>query len=346
MRSTEQRTVEPFELIDRRFHLLADAMPVCISYIDVSHRYQYTNATYERWFGVKRHEAVGKSMCEVLGDEAYRKIKPYVEAALSGEAVHFESAVPYKSGTRFVDARYIPDRDPTDGRVLGFYVLVTDIGDRIALQRDAADAAVTEQRRLAQALHDDVAQRAAAIGMIAGTLKNRIGAIDQNAATQLKMLLEQSRELHNRLRQVSRSLMPVDAEAGGLREALSELAQLTDHPPQARCRLDVVGGDAQIDTAVATELCRIAQQAVQNAVTHGQAQHITIHLHTNGNSLELAVHDDGVGFDTTHVRPGVGLRSMRSRASWIGAELAIESGIGEGTEVSCTLEHKSMAEVS
>lgn len=112
---------------ESRLAAMADALPVLISYIDAEERYQFNNRSYETWFGHDRRELHGRTLEEVLGTEAYAAIRPYAAAALRGEEVTFEAEVPYRdAGVRWVHAAYTPDVAP-DGRVRGFFALVTDI---------------------------------------------------------------------------------------------------------------------------------------------------------------------------------------------------------------------------
>ncbi len=110
-----------------KLRLVTDAMPALISYVDADKRYQFSNRAYEEWFGNK---ADGKKLDEVLGGAAYRAISPYVDAALKGEMVNYQTEIPYQDGgTRFVDATYVPDKTK-DGNIRGFYALVQDITER------------------------------------------------------------------------------------------------------------------------------------------------------------------------------------------------------------------------
>ena len=92
------------------------------------------------------------------------------------------------------------------------------------------------------------------------------------------------------------------------------------------------------DNAVATHLYRIAQEAIQNAIRHGQAKFIVINLLTQNDRIVLGVNDDGVGFPKKPGRhKGMGLRIMRHRARLIGGQLTIQCPSGGGTVVNCTL---------
>jgi signal transduction histidine kinase len=91
----------------------------------------------------------------------------------------------------------------------------------------------------------------------------------------------------------------------------------------------------------ATELAvyRILQEALKNVERHACAHHVTVRLRLQGAFIELAVNDDGVGFDLERFsarrkgKGGLGLLGMRERASYVGGVLKIESARLLGTEV-------------
>ncbi|MEN9936490.1 MAG: hypothetical protein RLZZ387_3069 [Chloroflexota bacterium] len=114
---------------EAQLRLIADSLPVLISYVDREGRYRFNNRAYELWFGHSRDEITGRTMREVLGDEAYAVLRPHVEAALAGRAASFEAVAPYRDGgTRAIEATYVPD--VATGEVRGFAVLVSDITAR------------------------------------------------------------------------------------------------------------------------------------------------------------------------------------------------------------------------
>ena len=112
-----------------KLQLVADALPALISYVDASAQYRFNNRAYVDWFGHAREDIQGKHMRHVLGEEAFKRVQPYVEAALSGQRVQYEAEVPYKTGgTRYIHAEYVPHLQPNG--VAGFYALITDITQR------------------------------------------------------------------------------------------------------------------------------------------------------------------------------------------------------------------------
>jgi PAS domain S-box-containing protein len=114
----------------RRLRQLTDAMPVLIGFVDAQERYSFNNKTYEEWMGRPRAELFRQPLREVLGEDGYAVIRPYVQRALAGERVEFEAPVPYPDGrTRYVAGTYVPHIEP-DGTIHGFYLMIDDVTER------------------------------------------------------------------------------------------------------------------------------------------------------------------------------------------------------------------------
>jgi PAS domain S-box-containing protein len=109
--------------------LIADSVPVLIAYVDSQQRYRFNNRQYEEWFGFAAKDLHGKHVREVLGNVAYDTLMPRMLQALDGRAVHFESAVPHRTGgTRHVSVHYVPDMD-AESKVCGFFALIEDVSE-------------------------------------------------------------------------------------------------------------------------------------------------------------------------------------------------------------------------
>ena len=76
---------------------------------------------------MSREDIIGKTIQEVVGEEAWGAMAPYIEAALQGQAVDYQTEAKYRHGrTRWIHAVYTPHRD-VNGKIAGFIVMVTDI---------------------------------------------------------------------------------------------------------------------------------------------------------------------------------------------------------------------------
>jgi len=109
--------------------VVADAVPVLLAYVDRDERYRFANAAYRAWIG-SDEPIVGRTVREVLGEDAYAVVRPRMAVALAGEEVRWDAELRYASGiTRWVDARYLPQRNEA-GEVDGFVAAVLDVGER------------------------------------------------------------------------------------------------------------------------------------------------------------------------------------------------------------------------
>ncbi len=137
-------------LRDREHELrtIMDAAPGLIAYVGPDVRYRRVNRTYEEWFGRSADEIRGMHSRDLLGEEAWNGIRPYVERALAGEKVSYEQELTFGGRKRWAQGTYMPDLDEA-GRVRGFVVHVVDIG-----RRKAAEAAV----RSGEALYRTIAR--------------------------------------------------------------------------------------------------------------------------------------------------------------------------------------------
>ena len=117
-----------------------DRMPAMIGYWDRDLRNRLANAAYLEWFGRDPDEVRGMHIRDLLGPELFAKNLPFMEAALRGEPQTFDRTLVDTAGaTRHTQASYIPDI--VDGEAQGFFVLVTEITDRVEVERKTADAA-------------------------------------------------------------------------------------------------------------------------------------------------------------------------------------------------------------
>ena len=115
---------------ERQLRTVADAVPGPVSRVDRDGRYLFTNAAYERWFGDGRASLVGALQRDLLGDKRYALIEPYLQRALAGESVSYETPVRTGDGVlRWALVTLVPDRD-AGGAVCGHFTVLYDISDR------------------------------------------------------------------------------------------------------------------------------------------------------------------------------------------------------------------------
>jgi signal transduction histidine kinase len=192
-----------------------------------------------------------------------------------------------------------------------------------------------QQTHIAQELHDAVGSRLAAIMMMLGAVK-ALHAQDKVARAALAQVMAHVEVTAEATRRLARGLMPVDTAPGGLWRMLERLCADYDQLQGLACSFAMQGNFDSVPHTTANHLYRIAQEAITNALRHGRARQITLSLAQQGAHYEMAISDDGAGWNMAHAAAhtvGAGLRSVRMRCTIIQAELTIQSSLLHGTSL-------------
>ena len=218
--------------------------------------------------------------------------------------------------------------------------LEKEIAERRLLQKRFADVTDHEQRRLGQELHDSLGQQIAVTALLAQSLKERLAAPDAATVRHLDRLTKSAQSAQAQVRALSKGLLPVEIDRWGLKAALQQLTASTKGLSDVTVDFECDGDVVVESSSAATHLYRIAQEALRNALEHGQVSRATLSLVGSDKGVTLTCRDDGHGFNTApSTSAGAGLASMRYRAELIGATFDIDSKPGIGTSARCFLPH-------
>jgi two-component system sensor histidine kinase UhpB len=201
-----------------------------------------------------------------------------------------------------------------------------------------------ERRRLARELHDDTIQ-----SLIA--LKQRVQLAQMNqsngsTAQSFSELEDLTEKTIDNLRRVTRALRPIYLEDLGLLAALEMLTREATQITGTEVEFMASGSEQRLSPKVELALYRIAQEALNNVAHHAQASRASVLLTFNTEDVLLEVLDNGMGFDVprspAEFAPSghYGLLGLFERAELIGADLRIESAIGQGTRIIVRLDQK------
>jgi signal transduction histidine kinase len=224
-----------------------------------------------------------------------------------------------------------------DTEVLASLSHAATIAIEFARRTDAArDVAVlAERNRIAQEIHDGIAQAFTGILLQLGAVEQPAGGLEHHAVL-LKRISDLAREGLAEARRSVMTLRPAPSRCRGLESALRDLAERSTVPGRITTTLESSAWPTRFTPEREHELLRIVQEAVSNAARHARPQTIRISMTEDETHWALAVTDDGSGLpDEPEVsaQEGFGLTSMRERATAIGAEWSIRSRRGAGTSV-------------
>jgi signal transduction histidine kinase len=230
-----------------------------------------------------------------------------------------------------------PDFDDDDAELIGVLAAHAAIAiENARLYEQSRELSiVAERNRLALDLHDVVAQKLFGVVLTAEAARTLFDRDTEAAREQVAKLRGLAQEALDELRSLVFELRPPDLERDGLCGALRKHVEVLRRLQGRDIELDVpdeLPPEAERDR----EVLRIAQEALQNALRHAQAEHVAVRLRSDDGRLLLEVSDDGTGFDPDEARlrsRRLGLTSMEERAERLGGRIEIRSSPGSGTTV-------------
>jgi signal transduction histidine kinase len=170
-----------------------------------------------------------------------------------------------------------------------------EIAARHRMEREILEISEREQQRIGRDLHDDLGQRLVGISYMSHYLASVLTAKGAPEATQASKITALLNGALGLTRSLSRGLHPVSMKSGGLRAALTGLAERTSEMYLMDCHFTGPSEEPHLGDSAATHLYRIAQEAVTNAVKHGKATVISIELEAEPGCAVLSITDNGTG---------------------------------------------------
>lgn len=209
-----------------------------------------------------------------------------------------------------------------------------------ALQAAHDEAIVYQERqRLARDLHDALTQSVYSIKLFARAGCDALERSDLDKVRQLLQAVEATAS-HTlvEMRLLLFELQPADGVQGSFRDAIEARFNLVER------RLGIsasYSGGVALTSSMCEILLPVAFESLNNALKHAAARRVAVTVDSDGDDVttgvRMTIEDDGKGFDLQNGSPGLGLRTMRERVAAAGGSLQIESELGCGTRVHCSL---------
>lgn len=199
---------------------------------------------------------------------------------------------------------------------------------RRATPRQIFEAVQHERERIGQDLHDDICQILTGVSCLIQVSANRIQPDLPGEAGRLREINTRVIEAMNRARAICHGLHPVHTIGDTLGETLGELARQSAERFAIKIKLERLRKNTAIPAHTQKQLLsvfHIAQEAICNAIRHGQSTRITLRLGAHvGGRVTLQVEDNGRGLPRRKTAPeGIGLRTMRHRAARLGGAITL-----------------------
>ena len=340
-RANEQLTTEiqersQAELALRRQAALLNMTSDAIIIWELGGRIRYWNRGAAQLYGFSVAEATGHISYELLATDFPQGVQGFLATLTQHGEWGGEITQTTKLGRKVIVESHQQLVEQPDGTLL---VLETnhDLTERVTLHEEIVAAGERERQRLGQNLHDGLCQLLTAARLKADSLQARLTSHDPATVTSAKSLITLVTQSVDEARNLARGLEPVEELPEGLMVALQQLAASTRRLFGVACTCDFPLPVHTSDHRTATELFRIAQEAVNNAIKHSHASIIRIRLADEAGQGILTITSDGKPFPKRPRITGMGLKTMRFRADHIGATLEIKRGPRKGALVRCAL---------
>lgn len=341
---TERRRAEE-ALRDRELRLTAVLVTAADAIVTIDERgvIDSANPATERMFGYSTTELAGQNVKMLMPppfrDEHDDYLARYAKTGVKRIiGVGREVQGRRKDGTVFPVELSVSEILDGQRRFTG---IIRDITRRKELEREVIESAAEEERRIGRELHDGIGQELTGLGLLADALARQLDGTTGTQRQSAEKLTTGLQRVHEQVRTLCRDLVLAELDAEGLRAALADLAARSFEQSGVACTLECPDPVRVPNPTAAKHLYRIAQEAVTNALRHGKSQHVRIGLHNTPHGLRLSVTDDGTGVangtNGAWETKGLGVSTMRYRASLIDGTLHIGAAVGGGVLVTCNV---------
>jgi len=272
----------------------------------------------------------------VVPEEAERFKSVVEQLRVEHSSKEYETSWVARDGSRRLIAwsgTILPGEDGTPA-----YIIATgiDVTERKRLEKAILEISAEEQRRIGQDLHDGLGQHLTGIAFMSKVQEQKLAEKGLAEAAEAARIVRLVNEAINKTRELAHGLLPVFSDAHGLMSALKRWAAEVEDLFHISCCLRVEEPVLIHDANMSTHLYRIAQEAVNNAIKHGQARNIILGLSAGDEYGTLRIENDGLGLPEPSANDsGMGMQIMNYRARMIGGSLKVESGGVRGITITC-----------
>jgi PAS domain S-box-containing protein len=202
---------------------------------------------------------------------------------------------------------------------------------RVSLQLISAQE--DERHRISQELHDEIGQQMTVLLMELHSVQTALEVDHAHFANNIKEAIRNLEAIMKRLRQVFYQLYPPSLHNIALIDVLNAFCSSFTRTSGIHVNMSHPDDFPALSTIYEVTLYRFVQEGLTNAVKHGKASSVRVNLNATGDEINISLIDDGQGFASTSLLPGLGIKGIQERFKMLGGSFAIESTPGKGTKL-------------
>jgi signal transduction histidine kinase len=192
-----------------------------------------------------------------------------------------------------------------------------------------------ERKRIASDLHDGIGQYLGASSMNFESVKHECFKLSPKSASRFKTGLTLLKKAMEETRNIARKLMPEALEEYGLSLAVEALIEYLEKTSRVNISFESTVRESSLHNRTSINLYRIIQEALNNAIVHGQSSKIVIKLYQRDDEVECIIKDNGIGMnlDDPEIEKGLGFQSMKFRVHLMSGSIYFDSQPNKGMTI-------------
>lgn len=319
---------------------LLDAEEDAIVLVDLHGTILFLNASTAQRYGRSSEELIGSDLWDIY-PSAYKTHHRILlnQAAQTGHSI----TVRHKDNEQWFQTLIYPIQEDKHEIVrVAFYI--RDITAQVHAEEklkqvllELITAQEDERHRISQDLHDDVGQKMTALVFELRAMKETVGKDQSLSLKEINSVIRNMELIIKNVRQIFYQLYPPSITRMDLSKVLAGFCSTFEETNNVHIDFSCQEGIPELPDNFVIALYRFVQEGLTNVAKHAKATAAWVNLDYIDGDLTISLEDNGVGFDLTQVREGIGLHGIRERFLMLGGSIEVESTSGKGTRLAGTI---------
>ena len=337
--NTRKRMESTLRESEERFRSAFDFAAIGMALVAPDGRWLRVNQALCRIVGYSAEELLRIDFQAITHPDDLGTDLAYLRKMLDGSLSYYEMEKRYfhKEGQTIWILLSVSLVRDDNGEPRYFISQIQDITERKRLERALLEATSSEQQRLGRELHDGLGQELTGLSLLARAFATKAERMGSPLAADAAALSAVARDAIETCRGIVHGVSPLTATQGSLVGGIRQLVDRAAALSGQTIHFDAAeGAPVRLTWDARSQLYRIVQEALNNAIAHAGASNIDVTISIDAQSVCVEVADDGRGFVVGSTAPGgFGIETMRYRAAAIDARLRLAARPAGGTVITC-----------